>query len=363
MSPKVDTLSSPTEIRVSIVIPNYNGAGLLEACLQSISENSNSRGLELIVVDNGSCDASVAVATGFQKVFPSLRLIQNGSNMGVTRALNRGIKEANGKYVALLNNDTVVEKNWLDEVLRVLETDPRIGGAQCKLLKMDNVNRIDSAGCLVDTHGCPLERGTSYGQNETDNGQYDKIEEVFSAGCPASVFRRDILVKAGMFDPEFFTGCEDLDLCWRIRLMGFMVMFVPRAKVLHRRSSTILRSDLTRRTWFHFKKNGLATLVKNYDGRHLIREFPFALYIFFLHGLKDLIVGKDPMAFVASLRALGWNIAQLQYVYRQRLFVQQSLRRVKDDVIRARMTKRCLLIMGYLKPFLKYGPRKNAFAS
>jgi GT2 family glycosyltransferase len=354
---------SGTEIETSIVIPNYNGASLLEACLLSITENSDLRGLELIVVDNGSRDDSAAVATSYAKSFRSFRLIQNNWNSGVTRALNQGIKEAKGKYVVILNNDTVVKKDWLAELTVVLERDQEVGAAQSKLLKMNDTRRIDSAGCIVDTHGCPLERGTSYGHNEVDNGQYDEIEEVFSAGCPASIFRKRILVEAGMFDSEYFTGCEDLDLCWRIRLMGYRIMYVPKSAILHRRSSTSLRSDLHHSTWYHFKKNGLATLVKNYETRYLVREFPVAMTIHFLQGLKDLVLEKDPTGFAVSMKALAWNVTHLKYVYKQRLFVQKILRRVNDDIIRTQMKRQCLLITAYLKPFLVHRQEKFAVAS
>jgi GT2 family glycosyltransferase len=342
------------ETRASLVIPNHNGVRLLDACLESIVKNSDSLGLELIIVDNGSHDDSLAVAEKFRQAFGSFLVIRNDKNIGVTRALNQGIEKTRGKYVAILNNDTIVRENWLEELIQVMELDASIGAAQCKLLTMNDTSRIDSAGCIVDRHGCPAERGTLYGSNELDVGQYDKIEEVFSAGCPASIFRRNVLVQAGMYDSEFFTGCEDLDLSWRIRLMGYKVVCVPKSTVLHRRSSTILRSELSHNTWFHFKKNGLATLMKNYELRNLVKEMPLALSVHVMHGLKDLFVKKDPLLFAISMKALAWNVRQLRYLFSQRSLVQGRLRTIDDGLIRIQMEKNCLLITRLLKPYLVF---------
>jgi GT2 family glycosyltransferase len=346
------------EPRASIVIPNYNGARLLNDCLESILRDSDPLGLELIVVDNGSHDASLAVVEKFREAFGFFLLIQNDRNAGVTRALNQGIEKARGKYVAILNNDTIVRANWLDQLIQAMEFDGRIGAAQCKLLTMNDASRIDSVGCVVDRHGCPAERGILYGSNELDVGQYDKIEEVFSAGCPASIFRRNVLIQAGMYDSEYFTGCEDLDLSWRIRLMGYKVVCVPKATVLHRRSSTILRSELSRNTWFHFKKNGLATLIKNYELRYLVKEMPLAISVHFMHAIKDLLVKKDPLLFAISMKALAWNVGQFRYLMSQRSFVQERLRTVDDTLIRIQMKKNCLLITGLLKPYLVLGRKE-----
>lgn len=340
---------------VSVIILNYNGRKLLKPCLSSVL-NSNYPNLEIIFVDNGSTDGSVEFVKELTRDYPRLKIIQNPKNLGVTEGLNIGIREANGKYIVFLNNDTEVEPRWLSELVKVLESDENVGAAQCKLLLHEDPHRIDSAGCIIDIYGYTTEKGRfgleNYSYCEVDKGQYDKLEEIFSAGCPASIVRRSVLDEVGLFDPKFFAGYEDADLSWRIRLMGYKIVLAPKAVVYHKRGMTSSGKELRQKVSFNFSKNRIAMLIKNYSFRTLIKVLPIAVSLHFLSSLAWAIIEKDGELAITPFKAFLWNIKELRYLLHQREIVQKKIRRVSDDKILKSMSKKCILIQYYLKPYL-----------
>lgn len=335
---------------MSVIILNYNGRSFLEPCLDSVL-GSDYPNFEVIFVDNGSTDGSVELVRELYGADPRVEILVKSENVGVTRGLNAGIERGKGEYVVFLNNDTKVEPGWLGMLVEKLEGDRCVGAAQCKLLAYEDPRRIDSAGCVIDAHGCAVERGrVRFDLGEVDRGQYDRVEEIFSAGCPASIVRGYVLSEVGPFDPEFFAGYEDADLSWRIRLRGYKIVLVPQAVVYHRRGATSSRRVLGRDIAWHFSKNRIAMLIKNYSLRNLLRVMPFVLSLYSLVSLYLLRFGLE--MFVVPLRAVLWNMRELRYLLRQRYVVQKRIRRVRDDEVSRMMSKRCILVQYYLQPFL-----------
>ena len=212
---------------VSIIIVNYNGQRYLDDCLSSLRRQTYPRERwEVVLVDNGSSDGSLAHVRAH---YPWVRLVPLHKNLGFAGGNNAGFRHCRGELIALLNNDTVVEPDWLDALVAVMREDPRIGGAASKILFRHQPSTINSAGLNLYRDG----RGGDRGFRQLDEGQFDEPADVFGA-CGASVLlRRAMLEDVGLFDERFFMYCEDLDLAWRAHFRGWRFRYTPRSVVYH----------------------------------------------------------------------------------------------------------------------------------
>jgi GT2 family glycosyltransferase len=214
---------------------------MLRACLESLRAQ---RGVEfeVIVVDNGSTDGSLAmVRSEFSSAF-TLTCIVNTTNRGFCEANNQGIALASGEFIALLNNDAEAQPDWLASLADVLGANPKLGMVASKILSYDDPTRIDKAGHLIYLDGQNRGRGTG----EKDTGQYECVEEViWPDGC-AAMYRRAMLEEIGGFDEDFFAYADDAELGLRARIAGWECLYVPQAVVRHRHSSTLGAHSLRR---------------------------------------------------------------------------------------------------------------------
>lgn len=211
---------------ISVIVVNYNALKYLAPCFESLLEiDNNGYALEIIMVDNLSQDRSVSV---IRDKFPEIKIIENDRN-NYTKALNLGIRSSVGNYVAFLNPDTIVEKNWLTGILDIMSRHDRIGVVQSKILFFDK-KTINSVG-VEDT-------GDFYfhdiGFNEEDVEQYSNPAEInyFSGG--SVFFRRDCLVEVGSFDEDFVMYMEDIDYSIRCRNKGWRLFYSPQSIVYHK---------------------------------------------------------------------------------------------------------------------------------
>ena len=210
---------------------NWNRRNLLRACLESLGRQSGIQP-EVILVDNGSSDDSVALAAA---EFPHVRVIRNSVNRGFCAANNQGIQAASGELIALLNNDAEAAPEWLTELSRVFIGRPDIGMAASKILVHSDPRRIDKVGHLIWPDGQNRGRGTG----AWDLGQFDREEEVlWPDGC-AAMYRHSMLREIGGFDEDFFAYADDAELGLRARIAGWKCIYVPGAVVLHHRGATL----------------------------------------------------------------------------------------------------------------------------
>ncbi|MBK9166914.1 MAG: glycosyltransferase family 2 protein [Bryobacterales bacterium] len=218
---------------ISVVVVNWNRCDLLRGCLRSLAEQRGcGDGFEVIVVDNGSSDASAAMV---EEEFPGVRLIRNRENRGFCAANNQGIAAAAGAYVALLNNDAEAHPDWLAALRRVFDAGGDIGMAASKILVWGEPDRIDKVGHLIYPDGQNRGRGSG----ELDRGQYDQVEDVlWPDGC-AAMYRRAMLDEIGGFDEDFFAYADDAELGLRARIAGWRCLYAPEAVVWHRRGATL----------------------------------------------------------------------------------------------------------------------------
>jgi len=168
-----------------------------------------------------------------KKKFPKIKLIENKINLG-SSGRNPGILLSKGKFVVLLDNDTLVKSNWLDEFLKNYKKNG-FGMYQAKLMLMDNPDRINSAGCMINIFGFSFARGSG----EIDKGQYDKKIDINFPATTCAFIPKDVFDKVGLFDQEFFAYLDDTDFGWRALRLGIKSYFAPSVKVYHKWSSTI----------------------------------------------------------------------------------------------------------------------------
>ena len=216
---------------VSVVIVNWNGAALLADCLGSLREQTL-QDFEVVFVDNGSTDGSRELA---RTLLPGLRVVEVGFNSGFARGSNLGIREARGRHVVLLNNDTKAEPAFLEELVRAAAPGPPIGMVAPKILSFFEPGVIDSVGGLVLT---PDGIGQGRGRGEADRGQYDGLERVLCPSGCAGLYRREMLDDVGLLAEEFFAYCEDSEIGLRGTWAGWTAVAAPRAVVHHKYSAS-----------------------------------------------------------------------------------------------------------------------------
>ncbi|MFC1571224.1 glycosyltransferase family 2 protein [Candidatus Margulisiibacteriota bacterium] len=216
--------------KVSIVVLNWNGKEYLEDCLASL-EKQTYPNIEIILVDNASKDDSV----GFVKeYFPKVKIIINHKNLGFAAGNNVGIKAALGEYVMVLNNDTEVDSNCVEELVKVIEKDRKIGGCATKILSYFNREIIDVAGLIIYPDGSARGRG----RLEKAKDNFNEQEEIFFGSDCAAIYRREMLDEIGLYDEEFFAHHDETDLGMRAHWAGWKCIYVPTAVVHHRYSAS-----------------------------------------------------------------------------------------------------------------------------
>ena len=213
-------------MKATVIIPNINGKGWLRDSIESVLAQTE-QDFELIVVDNGSTDESLAEARSYCGR-PGFTLIENGENTGFSHAVNQGIARAKGEYVVLFNNDAFAEPDWLAELIRAAEADRRIFAVQSLMIRHFERDLADDAGDYVTWMGFACKTGD--GRRAS---RYTRPRRIFSACGGASLYRKSILDEIGVFDENFFAYFEDVDLSWRANNAGYKCVFCPTARCYH----------------------------------------------------------------------------------------------------------------------------------
>jgi GT2 family glycosyltransferase len=305
---------------VSVVIVNYNGKELLRKCLLTLLETDYPN-YEAIVVDNASTDGSVTENKDVIGSSPKIKLVKNSKNVGHAQGCNIGTKQSSGKYVVFLDSDIEFEeKNWLTELVNVMETDKTVGLAQAKILLAQDKTRLEYVCTSVDALGSWT---ANYGQKEK---LLTEKMEILAASSGCSIIRREVFEQVGGFDPDYFIYDDDTDLSVRVRLVGYLVLFVPSSVVIHR--GGVMRG-VSGRMLFHSSKNRFYTVLKNYELKNVWWRFS-VLTFFTLLVSAGFFVTKKHQEAKATLRGIINPLVVLPKIWRKRLRFQAK-RRVKDS--------------------------------
>ena len=298
-------------MKVAVVILNWNGRKFLEQFLPSVMANTGDDA-ELIIADNDSSDDSVAF---LQEHYPETRIIRNASNWGFSKGYNEALKLVDAEYFVLLNSDIEVTPNWIKPIIRLMDSDPRIGACQPKLLAFHDRGSFEyagGAGGFIDAFGYPFCRGRLFNSLETDTGQYNDTTEIFWATGACMFVRADLYRQFGGLDNDFFAHMEEIDYCWRLKNAGYKIMYCPDSIVYHVGGGTLPKIS-SRKTYLNFRNN-LILLYKNLPPSRLLQVFFIRLILDFVAGLKFLSEGylKDSFAVIRAYISFYKSFTQLK---------------------------------------------------
>jgi len=290
---------------ISIIIVNFNGSHFLDACLSSLKVQTD-QDFETIIVDNASTDGSIE---NIRNSYQWVKLIENKENRGFAGGVNEGIMASNGEYILTLNNDTILDPFFVDELKKAMVNDPSLGMCASKMLFPDG--RINSTGICISRSGAAWDRGMF----EEDLGQYDEDTEIFGPCAGAALYSRKMLDEIGFFDEDFFLYMEDVDLAFRARLAGWNCVFVPSARVIHIHGGTAgFKSDIST---YYGSRNLLWYVLKNYPVHTFLLYLPWLL----VRNLADIpYYAKQGMLFTIlqakrdMVLGIGKNIKKRQTI-------------------------------------------------
>jgi len=249
---------------VSVIVLNWNGKEHLLECLGSLLKASYSP-MEIIVSDNGSTDGSV---NRVQSEFPSVVILENGRNIGYAEGNNRGVALAKGDYAVTLNNDVVVEQDWLDKPVEYLERDHGLFAVCGRQMNYYNRLIIDSLFHYPGPELLFLRAG--HGKTLEQNSNYALPGQVIAVNGGSAIYRKKMFMELGGFDPEYRFYSEEADLCMRAFLKGTKCLFVPQSVVYHKEGESFKKTKGNNlyfhernRMWFLFKFFPFPFLARN----------------------------------------------------------------------------------------------------
>lgn len=308
-------------MRVAIAILNWNGKILLEKFLPDVIRCSPAYA-EVYLIDNASSDDSVKMTTS---KFTSVKVIQNAKNFGFAKGYNEGLKRIDADYFVLLNSDVQVTKNWIEPIIALMESDKNIAACQPKLLNynlQDEFEYAGGAGGFIDKYGYPFCRGRIFNSFEKDKGQYNDTREIFWASGACLFIRSKNYFESGGLDEDFFAHMEEIDLCWRMKNMGYKVMYCPHSLVYHVGGGTLSKIS-SAKTFLNFRNN-LILLCKNHAAEYFRIKMLFRLKMDVIAGLKFIFSG-DFNHFLAVLKAHGSFFISIRRTLKKRRAMQKRI--------------------------------------
>ncbi len=252
-------------MEVSVVIPNFNGIAFLDSVLASL-EGQTLSNFEVILVDNGSTDGSCSFVTAN---YPWVHLIELSENFGFCGAVNAGIRAAKAPYVLLLNNDTEVKEDFVEEMLAAVRRHKNAFSCGARMVQYHDRDRLDDVGNYYCALGWSFARGRG-----KDIHAYETEDKIFSACAGAAIYRKKILEKIGYFDEEHFAYLEDTDIGYRARIYGYENWYAPKAIVYHVGSGTS-GSRYNQFKTRYSSRNNIYLIYKNMPLLQIILNLPF----------------------------------------------------------------------------------------
>ncbi len=304
---------------VSIIVLNYNGKNDWEECFKSLY-NLNYPNFEIILVDNNSEDKSVEK---IKNKYIDVKIIELKKNYGFAEGNNIGMIQAKGEYIALLNMDSVVDPNWLTELVKGVQRSEKIGIVGSKIYHFDNRKKINFAGSSCDKYGNTAQ---IYANKFDEELPIRESQTKIFYGCGASMmFKRELYKNIKLFDPIYFMYWEDVDFSWRAWICGYYVYYVPTSIIYHKINR--VRKNFPKIIYMS-QRNKLRTLLKNYE----LKSLPKILPNYFYNRLREILkskVYKKHTLFILYLKAFLWNIFHIGSLIENRILIHYN--RKRDD--------------------------------
>jgi GT2 family glycosyltransferase len=311
---------------VEIVIPHFQRSDMLERCLDSL-EKTRYPSMSITVVDNCGKQAGLVFTI---KRYRNAQLLKPGMNRGYAGGCNEALKRSHADYVVFMNDDTVHDPLWLEKLVEAAIQENDTAAFQPKILSMKAAavgkqvfDYAGAAGGMLDRLGYPWCHGRVFSSQEEDKGQYDETREIFWASGVAMLVKRDIALKLGGFDEDFFMHMEEIDLSWRMKLAGYRVRSVPTSVVWHEGGASLSQGSAEKIYYNH--RNNIAMILKNRDMAGLVWSIPLrvlleaAAALFYLTQYPEAIKKSH-----AVLRAAIYNFRDRGNILAKRRVVQAS---------------------------------------
>ncbi len=299
-------------MKTAVVILNWNGKKFLEKFLPILIKNTTDSNTEVIIADNASKDGSVDFLT---KTYPAIKQILFDKNYGFTGGYNRALAQIDAEYFVLLNSDIEVTENWLSPLVELMDSDKLIAACQPKIKAFHNKEQFEYAGAsggFIDKYGYPFCRGRILNTVEKDDKQYDNIREVFWATGACMIVRAELYKNIGGLDEDFFAHMEEIDLCWRLKNLGYKILINPRSEIYHVGGGT-LPNNSPFKLYLNYRNN-LFLLYKNLPKGKL---FPVIFTRMILDGLS------------ANIFLLKLSISSFNAVLKAHIHFYKSLKSLK----------------------------------
>ncbi len=304
---------------VAIVVLNYNGLSLLQEYLPYVVQHHSQK--DIYIIDNASTDESVL---WIHNNYPQITVIRNAKNYGFAKGYNEGLKHIIADYYVLMNNDIRTTENWLSPIIEFMENNKDVAVCVPKLLDDKNPEMFEYAGAcggFIDVLGYPFCRGRVFLSLEKDEHQYDDVTEIFWATGACMVVKSEIFKSIGGFDEDFFAHMEEIDLCWRIKNIGFKVFVYPYSVVYHLGGGTLHKIN-PHKTYLNFR-NSLITLIKNHPYKKLWIKVLLRLLLDGIAGIKFLLEGHG-MHTISVIKAHFYFYANFKRFWKKRKLFEST---------------------------------------
>ncbi len=333
--------------RVSVIILNYNGLEFLEPCLASVLASLFPQDdYEVILVDNCSTDQS---ADYVRQRFPTVKILELTQNYGFTGGNNRGARAARGKILVFLNNDTTVDRNWVQALERAFSEAKSVGVCGSKVLLMDSTHSIQYDGGTLHLIGGAIPG--RFCKEDIRPGLY-RVGTVLGA---AFAIQKEVFEDIGGFDEDFFLYADEGDLCLRAWMRGHQVAYSSESIVFHHVGGSTAHENprpvatpldivmgriaygrlMSASTIYYGNRNSIAIVIKNFEPSNLVIGIIFS-YGYLLYQLFILLKKQSGSAYVVSLIRAGiWPIRHLGPIWQKRVDIQRR-RKVSDRWLSSR---------------------------
>ncbi len=273
---------------IAIVILNYNGKNLLEKYLPTVAAHHQNN--DIYIIDNNSSDDSIVFC---QQYYSQIKIVQNIANYGFAKGYNEGLKHINADYYVIMNNDIRTTEGWLNNIVDFMEQHKNVAVCMPKLLSDTQPDYFEYAGAsggFLDVLGYPFCRGRIFLSLEKDAGQYNDDKEIFWATGACMVIKSSVFWEAEGLDDDFFAHMEEIDLCWRIKNLGYSIYAIGSSSVYHLGGGTLNKIN-PKKTYLNFR-NSLWTLLKNHPRKNLWKKIFLRLILDGVAGTKFLLEGN-----------------------------------------------------------------------
>lgn len=284
--------------KVAVVILNWNGKFFLEKFLPKVI--SYSLNAQIVVADNCSTDDSIEFVS---TQYPNVQIIKNTSNDGFAQGYNLALKQIEAEYYILLNSDVEVTENWINPIIQLMDKDKDIAACQPKILDYNAPQLFEYAGAsggYIDKYAYPFCRGRIFNVLEEDKHQYDELKEVFWATGACMFVRAEAFWSVNGFDSDYFAHMEEIDLCWRMKNIGYKNYVQPQSIVYHVGGGTLHKLS-PKKTFLNFRNN-LITLTKNSASSFLFFKVFYRMVLDGVAAIKFLVEGSF-QHFMAVIKA------------------------------------------------------------